>query len=376
MTTLPIQNYDSYVQTAAAAVQTSDTTLVDLSEGSSLLAVLEAQTGQTLWLQALAFLVLETTRLTTSSGSDVDTFGADFSFTRLPAAYAQGEVTFSRYVADSTAFVPVGAQVRTADGTQLFAVIADLTQPTYSSDLNGYTVPVGTLSATATVQAVNAGSQANVAANTVSLLVTNIAGITAVTNPTAFTSGVDAESDAAFKTRFANYINTRSLATLGAVEYAISSVQSGLTYNIAENTLPNGTTQVGYFTVTIDDGSGNPASTLLTTVAQAINAVRPVGSTFGVYGPHVVAANISMTISVAAGYTKATVQGLVSAAITQYVNSLSVGAILPYSILSKLAYDASPGISNVQSVLLNGGTADLGGGGPNQVVKIASLAID
>jgi hypothetical protein len=284
-------------------------------------------------------------------------------------------VTFSRFVADSSAFIPVGATVVTADGTQTYTVIADATQAGYSTTQLGYVVPVGTLSANATVIAVNPGSQGNVAANSVSLLQTNIPGITSVTNASLLSGGVDAESDDAFKLRFAAYIQTRYGGTVLAYQYAIQSVQQGLTYNIAENTSPTGVYQPGYCTIIVDDGSGNPPGTLLSTVALAINAVRAVGSTFGVFGPSVVEATISLTIVPMAGYVKSALQGPVSAAISQYVDALGVGVALPYSILAKIAYDAVPGISNVTSILVNGGNSDLGGG-PTQVVKISSLAVN
>jgi len=87
--------------------------------------------------------------------------------------------------------------------------------------------------------------------------------------------------------------------------------------------------------------------------------VRPIGSTFGVFAPVVVTANVAMTLTTAAGYVHSSVVALVNAALTAYINALPLGTSLPYSRLALIAYGASPGVSNVTAITLNGGTADL-----------------
>ncbi|MBB5189609.1 phage-related baseplate assembly protein [Silvimonas terrae] len=128
---------------------------------------------------------------------------------------------------------------------------------------------------------------------------------------------------------------------------------------LTENKQYNGTPQYGYFTVVVNDGTGNPSSTVLNAVANAVDAVRPLGSSFGVHGPVVVAAAVAMTITTAAGYVHATVAAQVQAAIVAYINSLQLGQTLYFSRLTQIAFDASPGVASVVSVTLNGGTADL-----------------
>jgi uncharacterized phage protein gp47/JayE len=53
-----------------------------------------------------------------------------------------------------------------------------------------------------TVKAVNAGISGNVAANTITVIVNPIAGITSITNPNPATGGQDEESDAEFRERY------------------------------------------------------------------------------------------------------------------------------------------------------------------------------
>ncbi|HQU05269.1 MAG TPA: baseplate protein, partial [Acidocella sp.] len=45
--------------------------------------------------------------------------------------------------------------------------------------------------------------------------------------------------------------------------------------------------------------------------------------------------------------------------IATYIAGLGVGATLNYTRIAQLAYSVSPAVLNVESILLNGGTADL-----------------
>src|SRR5208282_4965010 len=109
------------------------------------------------------------------------------------------------------------------------------------------------------------GSAGNVLANTISLIATAIPGVDLVTNQAATQSGLNAESDAAFRLRFQNYLQSRSRATISAVGYAICSIQQGLDFVIAENVDPSGARLIGSFVITVDDGSGYPPPALLST---------------------------------------------------------------------------------------------------------------
>ena len=82
---LQLQNFSTLVSNAAAAVQGAAVQLVDLTVGSTLRAILEANASMALWLQWLIVQVLQTTRAATSLGSDLDSWMADFAFARLPA---------------------------------------------------------------------------------------------------------------------------------------------------------------------------------------------------------------------------------------------------------------------------------------------------
>lgn len=371
---LSLQNFTSLVQNMAAAVQGAASQLLNLTPGSVLLAVLEASASAALWVQWLILQVLSMARLSTSSGTDVDSFVNDFGLTRLPATYATGNVTFSRFTPTNAATISVGTTAITSDGTQTFAVVENTANAAWNATSGAYVIAAGISSASIPVQAVNAGTQGNVSAGAITLLGTATPYVDTVTNSVAFSNGENAETDAALKARFVNYIGSLAQATDLAVETAALSVQSGLSVNIAENVNSSGGYQPGNFIVTVDDGSGNPPTTLLNTVYTAVNAVRPIGSTFAVFGPTVTNVTIALTITVASGYVKANLIGPVQTAITDYVNTLPVGTSLRYAQIFNQAFDVSPGITNISNVTLNGGTADITVG-PSGVVKTTSVTV-
>jgi uncharacterized phage protein gp47/JayE len=372
---LSFQTFDTLVQRTAAAVQGACSSLVNLSPGSVLRSILEANASVALWLQWLLLLLMNRQRLATCTGTDVDTFVNDYAMYRLPAVAATGAVTFSRFTPTNAAVVPVGTNVITSDGTQPFAVVANSTNSYWNG--TGYTIPAATASAILPVQAVNAATATNVLAGTVTLLGTAVSGVDTVSNALAMSGGADAESDAACIARFPLYIAALARATPAAVAAAIAGVQQGLTYFVAANVSTIGAYQPGNFVVTVDDGTGFPGSTLQAAVYAAVDAVRPIGSTFAVQPPTVLSAPVVLTLTVAAGIVKANVTGTVASAISTFINALPVGAALPYSIIAKLAYDALPSgqVTNVSATTLNGGTADIVPG-TSGVVKTSSVTVN
>jgi uncharacterized phage protein gp47/JayE len=370
MTQLTLQNFNTLVQNLATAAQKASAQPLNFEDGSVLLALFEAEAGQALWLQYLTFLVLATTRLATSSGSDCDSFGADFGFTRLPPINATGNVTFSRYTATQSAFLPAyisssglvyagGVQVLTADGTETFNLIVDPTNPSYTvGPPEGYNLLPNISSITLPVIADTPGSGGNVLAGTISLLVGGVAGVDTVTNAVGTTGGMDQESDAAFKARFVNFINSRAQGTEYAVGYAIQQVQQGLTWSIQENTNAGGGVQVGTCVVTIDDGSGDPPPALIATCASAIDAIRPIGSFMIVQGPTKVLASMSVTLTLGPTANQALVEANVGQALTQYINSLAVGDTLAFTKLAQIIYGADVAVMNA-SYTVNGMVVDM-----------------
>jgi uncharacterized phage protein gp47/JayE len=356
----------------AAALPTAP---LDFTTGSVLRAVVEAAAWLGLWLQGLVLQVLTLTRAATSNGSDLDSWMADFTLTRIAATYATGQVVFSAYTPPSqAATIPLGAMVTTGDGSQTFAVIADPTQLCWNAAANAYILPIGTSSATVTVQASTAGTAGDVAAGQISLVATPISGIDSVVNPTALGGGVASETDAALRSRFANFINTRSLSTSAAVGYAVSAVPGVVSYALAQNYDLGGNYDPGSLYVVVDDGSGHPPAALISSASAAVDNTIGCGIRFSVYPPILVTATVSMSLVTQPGYNHSSIVAAVQSAVTGYINALPVGGTLAFNRLPQVAFDAAAGISNIAGLLLNGGSSDVVAT-PQQVIRTISVAV-
>lgn len=372
---LNILDFATIVRNQVTAMQGRATGLVDLAIGSLLRSVFEANAGVVQWIQQLIVNLLVTTRAATCSGSDLDTWMADYSFYRLSASQAVGIATFSRFTATNQAFIPVGTVVTTTDGTQQYTVVADTTNPAYSASLAGYTVAANIVSINVSVLASTAGSAGNALAGTVTVITGGIQYIDTVSNGANFTGGADAETDDAFRARFVLWVSSLSKATKAAIGYALTSMQKGVSYTLTENQDYSGNVKNGYFYAVVDDGTGSPTSTFLSSAYNAIDAVRPFTVTFGVFAPIVVTANAVMTLTVDPSAVRSSVVNLVQTAVQSYINSLSLGQLLPYTQLAAIAYAASPYVLNVSAVTLNGATTDLSATN-KQVIKSGTITVN
>ncbi|QAY85408.1 baseplate J/gp47 family protein [Pseudomonas arsenicoxydans] len=374
MASLNIKDFTTLVRDQVTAIQGRAAGLVDFTIGSLLRAITESNASILQWLQQLIVTLLATTRASTSSGTDLDSWMADFGFFRLSASFATGSVTYSRFTPTNSALVPIGALVGSTDGSQQYAVTIDTTNALYNATLGGYLVPAGTASVTVPVIASTAGAAGNALIGTVTVIVGSISGMDTVTNAAVFTNGVDPEGDSAFRARFVLWVQSLSKATKAAIAYALSSMQPGVSFTLTENQDYSGNTLYGYFYAVVDDGSGAPSGAFLTSAAAAIESVRGFTTRYGVFAPVLVAANVSMTITTDASVTHSVVVANVTAAIQAYISKLSLGQILPFTQLAAIAYGVSPAITNVSGVLLNGGTADIGATN-KQVIRPGTVVV-
>ena len=334
---LPVTTFTAMIQQMAATLQGTAVQLLDLSVGSVLRALLEACASVALWMQWLVLQVLSMTRAATSVGPDLDSWMADFSFVRLQAVSAVGIVTFSRYNSGITAIIPVGTIVRVTQGTQTFTVVADPTNPAWNGT-DGYTLLSGAGSVNVPVLATLPGSAGNVQNGAIGLLASPIPGVDVVTNSAPTSGGLAAETDLAFCARFQLYINSRSLATELAVLSAIASLQQGLRYAVLENKTMAGIPQIGNFCVIVDDGTGSPPLAVLSAAQSAVNAVRPIGSTFSVNGPVVTIAAVNVVLETSNPMTLASVAAAVQQNILIWIASLPVAATLAISKIEAIAH--------------------------------------
>lgn len=356
---LNLKSFSQLIEDMGAALQSSASSLIDVSVGSVVRAIFEANASVVLWLQWLILQVLQSTRASTSNGRDLDSWMLDFGVTRLPASPSTGIVTFSRFAANLAAVVPVGTLVKTGDGSLIFSVTADQTNSIWQPNSSAYVLPGGVASADMPVICTSGGSAGNVLAGTITVIAASLPGVDQVNNVNPLSSGADAETDQAFRNRFQSFLASRSRATLTAVRNAIANVRQDLSVAIEENTAADGTTDIGSFLVVVDDGTGYPSTDLLSTVYAAVDAVRPIGTRFAVIPPQVLTVNVSM----AAALTLTTAAPPIVSAIQNYVaiylDSLPIGVSASVTRVAQNAYLAGSGILNVSAIQLNGASLDI-----------------
>lgn len=389
-----LRSYDELNEMQVAAIQSESSTQLDFSQGSVNLAYVQSNSGIALMLQSIAVYLYSFARASTLVNADptdinpdLDSFINQFSqnpedaFNRLPAVASEGDVTFSRYDTSQQAVIPASTsadnttQVETTIGNIIYNVIVDKANPNWNDALQGYVIPVNTASIYVPAQAAVAGSSGNVAANQINTLVQGIPYVNNVNNPQAFTNGRDTESDSAFLARFQQVINSLSKATPLAVEAAIESVRTGILYNVLGNKNYSLQPQPGFITVVIDDGSGEPPSSLLSAVESILEKTVALAVLFGVYATTPITENISATLLIDPTYDETLIHDAVVEALTKYINNLNPGEPLYYSKIPNIIYLVSPGIWNVNNLLVNGSANDIIPTGI-QSVKIGTVTLN
>jgi Baseplate J-like protein len=294
------------------------------------------------------------------NSANVDTFVNPFGMQRIAATYASGSVTMTTpSVATAQITIPVGGIVSSGSGVT-FVVIADPNNANY-----GYPINVGSSSTIVTVQCVIAGSAGNVQAGQINSVANSVSsppivGISSVTNAGAFTNGQNAEADTALQTRFFTAQSTGVVATDNALVAALLAVFPGtnpgipgLIYSLGDGVNAAGSATVATVSVYVNyynTGTATP-SPLVTSVQNALNAVKPAGIAVTAYGPSIVPVNVSAIIHIPSGLNTTTVINACQAAYISYINKIGLNplggstAANYYSIAAALL-----GVANVSKI--------------------------
>lgn len=350
-TVLDTRSQSTIVGNIAAGMQGRFANFLNFAVGSVLLALAESTAGVALFLQRMFAQILALTRASTSDGADLDSWMEDYDFFRLPARSSTGSVTFSVFSPKtSDTVIPVGAQVKTGDGSLIFTVYADPGNGAYSAARGGYVLGAGATAVSVPVACSTAGTVGNVTAGAINLSASSFPA-DVVMNPAAFSNGMDAESDPDFRTRFWDYIASLASGTEASIRAAIRNVQQGLRVNTSSTP--------GLVTVYVDDGSGSPPASLIA-LCRTAGATKVAGGVqMALFGATTLPAAVQMIVSIERGYVAADVVAQVTQALSVYINALPEGRPLRWARLDQIAFNSSPGVFNVTGVLLNGGTADL-----------------
>lgn len=354
-----VLDFTTLVANQIAAIQALATPGINFAVGSILRAFVESNCAIAIWLQSLLIQILALSRAATSNGQDLDSWMGDFGVVRIGAIPATGSVTFARFTPSTQAVIPLGATIEDSTSGAKFVVVLDTTNTAYNSQSGGYVVLAGTTSITVAVVCTVSGSIGNSLAGNINTLTLSISGIDTVTNAANFDTGFDTETDAQFRLRFQNTISSVSKATKTAMAGAVATVSPNLSFNIVENQNFDGSSNDGYFYVVVDDGTGNPSSTLLSEISAVVELTRPLTSKYDVFPPVVQNVNITLDIITPKTLSHSDLVATAQAAVIAYVNGLGLGNSLSYTMLSSVVYASDPNILNVVNVSVNNGTQDI-----------------
>ena len=237
---------------------------IDLSENSRLLRFIEicAKREDELW--QLAEDAYYAGFIDFATGSSLDFLAALVGYRRIVARKATGTVTFSRSTAATEDItIPAGTRVATSDESVVFKTTEVVV------------LQAGNTSVDAPIEAVEAGSAGNVAANTITKIVDPVSGIESVNNANPTSGGRDAETDEEFRYRIKTTIQSLGKATLDAIVAKVRNVEGVKSVKIEENdTMDDNTGSGGLppksFRVFVWGGDDSA-------VAQAIFDAKPAG---------------------------------------------------------------------------------------------------
>lgn len=370
---LSVNSFATMVSNQVAAIQTACNTLISFTTGSVLKASIQSNAAVAMGLQGNVLQVTALSRFASSYGPDADSWGAQWGFFRATGNQATGFVTFARYTPTNYTLIPVGAQVQTADGSQIYTVVAQPGYANWNAGSDGYDLNGGVASIQVPVQSVNFASAANAAAGTVSVLLQAISGVDYCSNALPMTLGLDPESDDAYKARFPTFLLSLARGTGPAIVAAVEAIQVGVQCTVIPNVALDGTPQAGYLTIIVDDGTGSPPTSLLNAAGSVILNYIAEGMSFGVFPPTIITINVSFSITTKAGYVHADAVTAAQNAAISFIDALADGTGLAWSQIEGAIQNSSPAVFGVYNLLLNGSTADITLAGPFDVIKVGTV---
>lgn len=274
----------------------------------------------------------------TATGEYLDRKCAELGINRKPATKASGQVEITGAVGAS---ITSGALV----ATELvnFTIMESKVVGATGKEL-------------VNVECTQSGAIGNVPSNSVRFFPITLEGISAVTNPVAFTSGYDAETDASLKERYYDKVNTP--ATSGnAAHYEIWAKSVTGVGDAKVFPIWNG---AGTVKVIICNANKRAAdSGLIASTSAYIETQRPIGATVTVASATEKAINVTATIVLGNGRTLAQVKTDFEMALTEYSKSVAfTETYISYAKIGSILYGIY-GVADYSGLAINGGASNV-----------------
>jgi uncharacterized phage protein gp47/JayE len=288
----------------------------------------------------------------TTFGQYLDLRCKEHGLTRRPAVKATGQVTFAG--TPGTA-IPAGTQVSTASTEATPAIF-------FATKSNATIGAGGTV--TVDIEAVEAGTNGNVAAGTITMLAQPVAGVTSVTNTAATSGGMDEEDDASLLARY--LAKVRSPGTSGnKADYINWSLEVPGVGGVQVLPLWDGP---GTVKVVLLGTDKKPASQAVVDAVQNYIAPTagtgegkaPIGASVTVAAATAVLINVAATVTLTGTKTLAEIQTSFQSALMDYLAGIAFSSdpTVRYVKIGALLLDQD-GVRDYANLLVNNGTDNI-----------------
>lgn len=265
----------------------------------------------------------------TAEGTYLDYHAQARGLSRTAAVKAEGMLRFSVKDAPVTDLtVESGTVCMTADETRFVTTAAAV-------------LKAGSTWTEAPAQAAEAGTEGNAVAGTVTILTACPVGITACTNPSAFSGGCGAESDAALRARILESYQ-RLPNGANAAYYETAAMAHG---GVAAAQAVGRARGIGTVDVYVTAEGGVPDAALLAEVQDDLQQKREIAVDVKALAPTVKEVAVSASLAVADGTEFTAVQTAAEAAVRGYFTGKLLGKPVLTAELGRLLF-AVDGVKN------------------------------
>ena len=228
----------------------------------------------------------------------------------------------------------------------------------------GTTVPEGSQFSTASTDSQPSIVFQTTEAQTVIFKVSQLDGVTSVTNPEPITGGTDQEDDESLRARLVEIDQTRNISYVGSVaDYRRWALEVP---GVGGVTVIPASDDSGLVTVVITDGNGDPANeTLCTAVYNHIMSpddqyarLTAPNARLSVVGPTVIPLSITATVELEDGYVLDTVKAAFISAVQEYLGTARMDGEIRRSKICDLL-GSIEGVYDYDNVTMNGGTGNV-----------------
>ncbi|MGO5096307.1 baseplate J/gp47 family protein [Agathobaculum sp. LCP25S3_E8] len=271
---------------------------------------------------------------------------------RRPATASSG--TLQLTVTKNTN-IPEGSQFSTASVDGQPSVVFETTQGKFN-------LPEGTTEVP--VKCTQTGTAGNVIAGTVIFKLSQLSGVTAVTNPEAITGGTEEEDDDSLRARIVSLDQSQSVSYVGSVaDYKRWSLEvpgvGGVTVIPAQD-------DSGLVTLVITDSNGDPANEeicqnvydyIMSPADPELRLTAP-NVKLSVIPPTITELSISATVEVGTGSSLDAIKTAFIEAVQAYLDTARSDGEVRYTQIGKILAGI-PGVYDYDALTLNSGTTNI-----------------